>query len=153
MDAQTYVRHHLEFATASPGNRVWFTLVTNQASGGTEPNQQPAIASYAVGDLAAQPDGRLSGRAMHYFSDRRTPNSPVVAPFDENHTDDLGVDIALEKGEVVLTLTAHSWGGGSQALAHLQLCSGVLCGSGGSIGHQSDGACYVVSLAQTIAPG
>lgn len=150
MDPQTYVRRFLDFASRSSLNHVWFTLVTNQGGTGAEPNQQPSIASYALGDLI-EVKGRLSGQARAYFSDRRTPG-PVIAPFDEHQTDTLGVDIALNGDGVAITLTAHDWGDAQQTLTELENRDGVLVATGGSVGNQTPGATYVISLAQATAP-
>ncbi len=150
MHPQNYVRHFLNFASRNSLNHVWFTMVTNQGGSGSEPNQQPSIASYAFGDLTAV-RGRLSGRARMYFSDRRTPG-PVVAPFDENRTDDVGVDIALDGDGVSVTLTAHDWGDAQQTLTGVENRDGVLVATGSSIGNQTPGATYLISLAQATAP-
>ncbi len=150
MDPQTYVRRFIDFANQSSLNHVWFTLVTNQGGTGAEPNQQPPIASYALGDLTAV-KGRLSGRAKMYFSDRRTPG-PVLAPFDENQTDDLGVDIALDGDGVAIALTAHDWGDARQTLTNVENRDGVLVATGGSVGNQTPDATYLISLAQVTAP-
>ena len=154
MEPATYVRHYVDFAAGHPDRRVLFTLVTNQPSGGAEPNQQPAVASYAQGDVASLQKGQgLAGRVMHYFSDRRRPGATRPAPFDENRTEALGVEIAVDGDDVMIDLIAHDWGDSRQRLSDLRVADGALLASGGSIGNQSDSAVYVISLGQTVAPG
>jgi hypothetical protein len=153
MDPNTYLRHYLDFANARPGtNYVLFSMVTNQAAGGTEPNQQTPIASYAEGVLSSDGRGGISGRVRQYFGDRREPGSPPT-PFDESRHDDLGVEITADGGTGVVTLVAHSWGGGRNTLTALHGQDGVLVATGASVGNQTDATLYAISLGQTVAPG
>lgn len=153
MDPLTYVRNFIDFAARDGGNHVSFVLVTSQPAGGGEPNQRPAIVSFAEGDLSASNGGRvLSGRARQLFSDRRTAGS-WIAPFDENQPDDLGVEITADVDAPWITLTAHDWGDARQTLTDLRWQDGVLVASGATIGNQTPSACYVVSLGQNVAPG
>jgi hypothetical protein len=154
MDPNSFVKQYLDFANARPGdNVVLFSMVTLQSAGGDEPNQRPSIASYAEGYLTSDGNGGIAGRVGQFFSDRRQPGSRVLAPFDENRTDDLGVEIAVAQEDFPITLVAHSWGGGRQTLTDVHQDGEVLVGVGSSIGNQTKEALYVISLGQSVTPG
>lgn len=147
-----YVRHYVDFANERPGTMVvLFTMVTNQAASGAEPNQQFPSVSYTDGYLSSDGSGGVAGRVSQYFNDRRVPGSPP-APFAPDRTDDLGVEISLEDGGRI-TLVAHSWGGGRQTLTDLRHEDDVVVGTGGTVGNESGTALYVLNLGETVAPG
>jgi hypothetical protein len=151
MDPKTYFFHYLDHAIADINNRVWFTMVTNQGAGGSEPQQRPAVASYALGDLGLANDERLVGPATQYFSDRRRPGAPV-APFDPTRTEDLTVEIGMGGDDLQITLTNHTWGNAQQTLTHVHEHDGALVATGGSVGNQTPSASYVITLGQSTGP-
>lgn len=136
------------------GASAWCSIVTNQENG---------VVSYASGVLGYHPrpeapDGRVlhplvnvakfTGELAQVFSDPQRP-------FGESRVDQLGIDMVVDPdGQLVIRVTALSWGSGRSELHVLGCDAQVLYAMGPGIGAHIPAALYAISLGVPVAnPG
>jgi hypothetical protein len=147
-----YVQRYLAWANATPQVNIVGCVVTSaQPASGDEGVQREAITSFAHGHLAAS-NGMLAGDLRQVFSDRTVGTS--ADPFDPARPDSVGVNMAIDEltGLITVELVAHTWGDARQTLRNLRIADGVLLGDGESVGNQTPGALYAISLATAVLP-